>query len=269
VAGVQFDPADLDDDSARPLVGRVAELLRAAVKDGRLAPGDDMPPSRRIAAGLGVGLDTVHDAANLLKGEGLLVGGKGRAYRVRVRPPVRLLSGDRYARELEALHQGEMAESAFCTDYGISWEQFTVDAAVSTRAAGAFVANNTGWPAEEMVVRRRLLEYADHAPVQLRTSIVRKALADRVPQLADPGVHPVRGGILAELYDAGVAPETWREWFPVRQPTSSEAQQLDIDPDVWVYQWLRVFTHDGAVVEISETIIPCHALIIHQEGALP
>lgn len=266
---VNFDPAMLDTDNSRPLVGKVAELLRAAIKNGYLHPGDDMPSSRVIAGQLRVGLATVQDAVNLLKGEGLVVGGRGRQYRIRVQPPIRLLSAGRYARELDALHQGYIPESAFCTDYGINWADYSADVTVSTRAAGDFVAQNTGWPAAQLVVRRRLVERAEGVPVQIRTSIVTDTMAAKAPLLANPHVHPVRGGILAELHHAGMAPTHWREWFPVRQPTTSEAQELDIDPDVWVYQWMRVFALDGHTVEISETIIPCHALILQQEGELP
>lgn len=269
VSNVKLDPGMLPDGD-RPLVGKIAELIRGLILAEQFAPGDELPSSRTIATDLRCGLDTVQDAMTLLKGEGLVVGGKGRVYRVRVRPPVRHLSADRYARELDTLHRGQAPESAFCTDYGIPWDLYVVDAAVVTRAAGAFVAHHTGWREAEQVTRRRMVEYADGVPVQIRTSIVPAWLSRREPQLADHRVHPVRGGILAELHGAGVAPVRWREWFTVRQPTSTEARELDIDTGTPVYQWMRMFWHDdGEVIEISETIIPCHALIPQQEGQLP
>lgn len=255
-----------DSDTDRPLVGRVADVLRGAIRAGQLPPGSDMPRSRLMAAQLGVGLDTVQDALALLKGEGLVVGGRGRVYRVRVKPPVRMLSASRYRREMEALEAGEKIETAFCTDYGIDWDDYTADTTVSRRPCGAYVAGLTSWQPDELVLRRRMVERAAGVAVQIRTSIIPVRLAQ--PGLDDPAAQPYPGGILAELHAAGLTPNHWREWWPMRQPTSSEARELDIGGDVDVYQWMRWFARSGGIVEISETIVPCHAVVWVQEGDL-
>jgi GntR family transcriptional regulator/MocR family aminotransferase len=64
------DPADA---SASPIFVRIAELLRAEIKRGRLRPGDRLPGTRPLAAQLGVGRNTVVAAYDELAAEGWLV----------------------------------------------------------------------------------------------------------------------------------------------------------------------------------------------------
>jgi DNA-binding transcriptional MocR family regulator len=42
-----------------PIYAAVADAIEAAVRDGRLAPGDRLPPQRRLAQALGVDLTTI------------------------------------------------------------------------------------------------------------------------------------------------------------------------------------------------------------------
>src|SRR2546421_6060430 len=51
--------------------------LREAVRDGRLAPGTRLPPSRALAADLGVARNTVADAYGQLVAEGWLAARTG------------------------------------------------------------------------------------------------------------------------------------------------------------------------------------------------
>ncbi|EPH40403.1 PLP-dependent aminotransferase family protein [Streptomyces aurantiacus] len=65
--------------------------LRAAVQDGRLAPGTRLPPYRSLAADLGVARNTVADAYAELVAEGWLTARQGSGTRVadRAAPPPR------------------------------------------------------------------------------------------------------------------------------------------------------------------------------------
>jgi DNA-binding transcriptional MocR family regulator len=47
---------------ARPIYAAIADAIAAAVRDGRLAPGDRLPPQRSLAHALGVDLTTVNRA---------------------------------------------------------------------------------------------------------------------------------------------------------------------------------------------------------------
>ena len=69
-----------------PLYAALALALEAAIRDGRLHPGDRLPPQRDVAGRLGVDLTTVTRAFTLAKDRGLIEGAVGRGSFVR-RPP--------------------------------------------------------------------------------------------------------------------------------------------------------------------------------------
>ncbi|GAA3927568.1 PLP-dependent aminotransferase family protein [Actinomadura viridis] len=68
----------------------LVRALRAAVQDGRLAPGTRLPPYRSLAADLGVPRSTVADAYATLTAEGRLIARQGSGTRVAPRAaPIR------------------------------------------------------------------------------------------------------------------------------------------------------------------------------------
>jgi len=65
-----------------PLHEQVAAAIRRAISDGEAGPGDRIPQARDLATVLGVNRNTVLRALRLLRDEGLLEIGRGRAIRV-------------------------------------------------------------------------------------------------------------------------------------------------------------------------------------------
>lgn len=61
---------------------QVAASIRRAIADGEARPGDRIPQVRDLATVLGVNKNTVLRALRLLRDEGLLEMGRGRAIRV-------------------------------------------------------------------------------------------------------------------------------------------------------------------------------------------
>ena len=61
---------------------QVAVELRRAIANGEARPGDRMPQAKDLAAVLGVDTNTVLRALRLLRDQGLLEVGRGRAIRV-------------------------------------------------------------------------------------------------------------------------------------------------------------------------------------------
>jgi GntR family transcriptional regulator/MocR family aminotransferase len=55
----------------------IYQQLRAAVLDGRLRPGDPLPPSRELAEQLGVARATIVGAYEQLAGEGFITARRG------------------------------------------------------------------------------------------------------------------------------------------------------------------------------------------------
>ena len=67
----------------------IARDLESAIRDGRVAPGDRLPPVRSLAGALGVSPTTVNAAYRSLRGRGLLAGAGRRGTSVRGRPALR------------------------------------------------------------------------------------------------------------------------------------------------------------------------------------
>lgn len=65
-----------------PLHEQVASEIRRAISDGEAGPGDRIPQARDLATVLGVNHNTVLRALRLLRDEGLIEMGRGRAIRV-------------------------------------------------------------------------------------------------------------------------------------------------------------------------------------------
>jgi GntR family transcriptional regulator len=65
-----------------PLHEQVAAEIRRAIAEGEAGPGDRIPQARDLATVLGVNNNTVLRALRMLREEGLLEMGRGRAIRV-------------------------------------------------------------------------------------------------------------------------------------------------------------------------------------------
>lgn len=73
----------LDEHDPRPLYAQIASAVRAALREGRLQPGERLPPTRELATALAVNLDTVQRAYRLLSEDGIIESRVGRGTRVR------------------------------------------------------------------------------------------------------------------------------------------------------------------------------------------
>jgi len=73
----------LDRSQARDLRGQLEAQLRRAVQDGRLLDGARLPPSRTLAADLGVSRSVIVDAYSQLAADGYLEARQGSGTRVR------------------------------------------------------------------------------------------------------------------------------------------------------------------------------------------
>ena len=72
----------IDRSDPTSLHEQVASAIRRAIQEGEAGPGDRIPQARDLAAVLGVNKNTVLRALRLLRDEGLLEMGRGRAIRV-------------------------------------------------------------------------------------------------------------------------------------------------------------------------------------------
>jgi len=89
-----LDSFALDADAEHPLYRQLYDALRGAILDGRLMAGARLPSSRRLAADLGVGRNTVLSAYEQLAAEGYLEGQVGAGTRIAASLPDKMLEVD-------------------------------------------------------------------------------------------------------------------------------------------------------------------------------
>jgi DNA-binding transcriptional regulator YhcF (GntR family) len=69
---------NIDSSAATPVYRQIAEGIQAALRDGRLGAGQQLPPTRDLAKQLGVNRNTVIAAYDLLVEQGVATGHTGR-----------------------------------------------------------------------------------------------------------------------------------------------------------------------------------------------
>jgi GntR family transcriptional regulator len=112
--------ATIDRTDPNPLHEQVAAAIRRAIQEGEAGPGDRIPQARDLAAVLGVNKNTVLRALRLLRSEGVLEMGRGRAIRVTgTRDHAALVDKTRDLIEL-ARHQGYRHDELIALIYRIS-----------------------------------------------------------------------------------------------------------------------------------------------------
>lgn len=75
----------LDPDDARPSYRQLADRLASAIENGDLAPGEQLPTHRALAAEHGVAIETAKRALSELRVAGLIVSRQGKGSYVRHR----------------------------------------------------------------------------------------------------------------------------------------------------------------------------------------
>ena len=78
MSGVAFTPV-----AAGRVSGEIVQQIKAAIRDGRLAPGDQLPAERELTRQLGVSRVSLRDALRMLEAHGLVevrVGARGGAF---------------------------------------------------------------------------------------------------------------------------------------------------------------------------------------------
>jgi GntR family transcriptional regulator len=244
-------------DTDTPLHRQVARVLRDAITDGTLAPGEKLPGEYDMALMADVSRGTVREGVDRLVAEGLIVKRSGLPARVVTPPQVRRMSTARYQEAMDLLRVtgGQHPESsAFTTDHGVEWQQHTV---LASYAEGPATPDETRWlnlPEDAMVLRRDLIKQVKGETVQLQVSVIPLEIVAGTP-VADPDRQPWPGGVIAELYSVGLEVTRVLEEVGVRQPTARERQLLGMDAAGPVAEVTRVFYVDNHPVEYSVAVI--------------
>jgi GntR family transcriptional regulator len=241
-----MDLDDLSAGDARPLHQQIAQVLRRAIQDGRLAAGNRVPGENALMSRYGVARWTAREALAALAQEGLVTKVRSSGTFVREPPRTRRYGMERYARRnwknllvSEAERQGRAANR--------------VIRELAEVPAPAPVAERLGMAVGTIVwVRRRTL-LIDARPNQVADSYYPLAIA-RGTRLAESETGP--SGDFGQLAGAGHEPGRVREEWTARMPTHAEAELLGLGAGRPVMDLVRTtFDQDGDPVEVMLSAI--------------
>jgi GntR family transcriptional regulator len=230
VAGV------VDPTGDRAVYKQIADLLRAAIASGELAPGAQLPSEQELVDGHGVARGTVRQAIMLLRSEGLVDVERGRGSFVRdLGPEQERLVRQQWDKE----HPHEPTLKIETLELGKT-------------SGPAEVVELLGLGADADVLVRRWRYVASFMVLEMATSYVPWDIAEAAQLLQTETGRQV----YTRLEDSGHRVARFTEEVQARMPTEAEARTLKIPPAVPVMSVQRVaYTDDGRPVEVRQSLM--------------
>jgi GntR family transcriptional regulator len=226
----------IDPTGDRAVYKQIADLLRAAITSGELAPGAQLPSEQELVDEHGVARGTVRQAITLLRSEGLVDVVRGRGSFVRdLAPEQERLVRQQWDKE----HPYESA---------LKIETLGLVKADASAEVAALLDLTVG--ADVLVRRWRYL--ASFLVLEMATSYVPWDVAE-VAQLLQTKTGRQ---VYAKLADSGHRLARFTEEVQARMPTEAEARTLKIEPAVPVMSVQRVgYTEDDRPVEVRQSLM--------------
>mgnify|MGYP000076328838 CR=1 FL=1 len=170
----------LDPESGIPVKLQLKAHIRYQITTGMLRPGDQLPPLRDLAAGLGIHLNTVVRAVNELTTEGYLYSHPGRGVFVADEFP-----GQEHGAALRSLLAGVLQQAQ---EWGLSAEEMALAMLAHGQLAKPFRPSG----------RTVLLVGGSHPQLRRLQAVLEAALdAQVIPALVEEAPERARGRTLA------------------------------------------------------------------------
>ncbi|MGW5497742.1 GntR family transcriptional regulator [Streptomyces olivaceoviridis] len=241
---------------------RVASALLEQIERGALKPGDQLPTIAALAEKYGVNKNTVSKAVVTLKASGVLSGLAGGNTWVRVPPPHKKRSNERYHVEKASVLLPESQRSIAGVsevDSGIPLDALHEDKAeYAVIEAPDDVREDLGLPVGASVLRRVYTRrHAKRAGVDRSVSYIPYDLVSGNPDLLDSTKEPWPGGTMHQLHTIGVELDRIVDRVTASMPTPDEVRDFDIPPSVPVIRIRKIsYSTDGDPVELMDIPIP-------------
>lgn len=251
-----------------PLHVRVADSVRLQIERGELRPGDSLPTLHELSERWQCSLNPVRAAVTLLKQQGLITGGRGKAPVVRMPTRQVVRSSERHQQEKDLVLVAESARSKVGTS---EVEMNTDVAAMEVRSDYQVV------PASEDVARaldiapgtnvlRRIWEHVNRASGAREAwsvSHIPQHLVQSNPALFDSSNEPWPGGTQHQLYTVGIEIETIIDEVRAQMPTTAEIERWELDEGVPMLFCRRIsVSTDFVRVEISDAYYPADRTVL-------
>ncbi len=235
-----------------PMYREIADLLRAKIESGELAPGSQLPTEIELMVQYNASRNTVRDAIKLLSTRALVEAraGQGTFVIEKINPVVSTLTTDArggdetvYFAEVEA--SGRMPTSS--------------DPRVEIQSADPVVADALRIQPGNQVVSRHQQRFIDGTPWSLQTSFYPMSFAlQGAGRLLE--ATSIDGGAVKYLDDAlKIRQVGYRDSIAVRAPDENEIGFFRLPPDgrIQVFEIFRTgFAQDGTRIRLTVTVYP-------------
>ncbi|MER5261586.1 GntR family transcriptional regulator [Actinosynnema sp. NPDC002837] len=223
----------------------IAEELRREIHQGVYKPGERLPSGSVLMNRFGVARQTVQNAMDQLRAEGLVLSVAGKGWFVSERKPIVRLARNRLSKAERTEGRG-----TFMSDAAAGGWQPAVTVKIRREHASEDVRSHLGLDAgreHEVVVRDRVMR-ADGEAVQLAVSYLPADIAGgtRVEEV-DTGP----GGTYARLEELGFELTHFTEVVSARSPQPREAELLRVPFGFPVIQVIRVAFAGDRAVEVN------------------
>jgi GntR family transcriptional regulator len=245
-----------------PLQVRIADDIRMKIERGDLAPGDSLPTLHELGQQWSCSQNPVRSAIALLKQQGLITGGRGKAPIVRVPPRYVVRYSERHQTEKDLVlaaeaERGKIGTSE--TELQVSVNELEVRSDYAVVPASDDVAEalrvEIGTP-----VLRRIWEHYNPAEGRREAwsvSHIPKSLIEANPALFDPNNEPWPGGTQHQLYTVGIEIIQIVDEVTATMPTTATAQLWDLESGVPMLHCRRISIDTlDRFVEISDAEYP-------------
>lgn len=245
-----------------PIQLRIADDIRMQIERGDLVPGQALPTLQELCEQWGCAVNSARSAISLLKQQGLITGGRGKAPVVRTPHRRVVRSSDRHQAEKDLVLASEddrRIVGVSETDMGVSLDHLKFAATYDVITADADLAKVLAVEAGAKVLRR-VYEMTDPKRGTRQAwsvSYLPYDLVEGNPKLLDSGNEPWPGGTQHQLYTVGIEVGRVVDEVSAAMPTTADAQLWDLDEGVPLLRVRRIsIDTKGRTVEVSDADFP-------------
>jgi GntR family transcriptional regulator len=252
-----------------PISLQIADDIRIQIERGDLKPGDSLPTLADLCDRWSCSMSAARQAIALLKAQGLISAGRGKAPIVRIPPRKVVRSSERHQVEkdlalLSETERAELGEAETNLNMSIADQQFSSHYDVVP--AGDDLAKVFDIDPAAQVLRRRYEARDRRTGLYLSYSVayLPVALIASNPALMDERNEPWPGGTQHQLSTVGIEIMSMTDEVTARMPTTVEVQEWGL-PDGVPLLFCRRISYDaeGRVVETSDADYPADRTELH------
>ncbi|GAA2579541.1 GntR family transcriptional regulator [Winogradskya consettensis] len=247
---------------APPIQLRIADDLRMKIERGDLAAGDPLPTLQEICDEYDCSINSARAAIGLLKQQGLITGGRGKAARVRTPAQRVCRSSERHQEEKDLVLKPQSVRASTGvaeTDMGSKIKDLSFSTRYEQIEPSPRLAADLGI-AEDINVLRRTYEMRDRKDgrrLSWSVSYIPLPLIESNARLLDSANEPWPGGTQHQLHTVGIEVMRIVDQVSASMPTTAAAHEWRLDDGVPMLHVRRIsYDADNRIVELSDADFP-------------